>query len=54
MKPKANGVMHTILGKKIDYKNFNASKQITKKDFSKVKQIQNKRLNIQMNKCITI
>jgi disulfide oxidoreductase YuzD len=30
MKTKANGVMHTILGKKIDYKNFNASKQITK------------------------
>jgi len=30
MKPKTNGVMHTILGKKIDYKNFNASKQITK------------------------
>jgi len=30
MKTKANGVMHTILGKKIDYKNFAASKQITK------------------------
>ena len=30
MKTKANGVMHTILGKKVDYKNFAASKQITK------------------------
>ena len=30
MKTKANGAMHTILGKKIDYKNFAASKQITR------------------------
>ena len=30
MKTKTNGVMHTILGKKISYQNFNASKQITK------------------------
>jgi len=30
MKKNTNGAMHTILGKKIDYKNFAASKQITK------------------------
>ena len=30
MKTKTNGAMHTILGKKFDYKNFAASKQITK------------------------
>ena len=30
MKAKTNGVMHTILGRKINYKNFAASKQITK------------------------
>ena len=30
MKTKTNGAMHTILGKKIDYKNFAASKQITR------------------------
>jgi disulfide oxidoreductase YuzD len=30
MKTRANGVMNTILGKKLDYKNYNASKQIAK------------------------
>jgi disulfide oxidoreductase YuzD len=30
MKTKTNGAMHTILGKKISYQNFNASKQITR------------------------
>jgi len=35
MKTKTNGVMHTILGKKIDYKNFAASKQITKVMYEK-------------------
>jgi len=35
MKTITNGVMHTILGKKIDYKNFAASKQITKVMYEK-------------------
>jgi hypothetical protein len=30
MRTKTNGAMHTILGKKINYENFHASKQITK------------------------
>ena len=30
MKTKTNGAMHTILGRKIDYKNFAASKQVTR------------------------
>ena len=30
MKTKTNGAMNTILGKKISYQNFNASKQITR------------------------
>ena len=47
MKTKANGAMHTILGKKIDYKNFVASKQITKvmyeKNYSKFTLFDNNR-----------
>lgn len=35
MKTKTNGAMHTILGKKFDYKNFAASKQITKVMYEK-------------------
>jgi len=35
MKTKTNSVMHTILGKKIDYKNFAASKQITQVKYEK-------------------
>ena len=47
MKIKTNGAMHTILGKKIDYKNFIASKQITKvmyeKNYSKFTLFDNNR-----------
>ena len=47
MKIKTNGAMHTILGKKIDYKNFVASKQITKvmyeKNYSKFTLFDNNR-----------
>jgi disulfide oxidoreductase YuzD len=35
MKTKTNGAMHTILGKKIDFKNFAASKQITQVKYEK-------------------
>jgi disulfide oxidoreductase YuzD len=47
MKTKTNGAMHTILGKKIDYGNFAASKQITKvmyeKNYSKFTLFDNNR-----------
>ena len=47
MKIKTNGAMHSILGKKIDYKNFVASKQITKvmyeKNYSKFTLFDNNR-----------
>ena len=47
MKTRANGAMHTVLGKKIDYKSFNASRQITKvmyeKNYSKFTLFDNNR-----------
>jgi len=47
MRTKANGAVNTILGKKIDYKNFSASKQITKvmyeKNYSKFTLFDNNR-----------
>ena len=47
MKTRANGAMHTVLGKRIDYKSFNASRQITKvmyeKNYSKFTLFDNNR-----------
>ena len=47
MKTRTNGAMHTVLGKKIDYKSFNASRQITKvmyeKNYSKFTLFDNNR-----------
>ena len=47
MKTRTNGAMHTVLGKRIDYKSFNASRQITKvmyeKNYSKFTLFDNNR-----------
>ena len=47
MKTRTNGAMHTVLGKRIDYKSFNASRHITKvmyeKNYSKFTLFDNNR-----------